>query len=144
METKVAVVTGANKGIGYAIVKGLCEKFYGNVYLTSRNESLGQQAVSQLESMGYHPKFYQLDITDQDSINKFRDHIQETEKGIDVLINNAGIAYLLNTTDSAIKPADIIISTNYFGTLRLTFPVLLDVYPLYHLKNLKSSSVILI
>ncbi|KAK4882200.1 hypothetical protein RN001_005519 [Aquatica leii] len=127
METKVAVVTGANKGIGYAIVKGLCENFYGNVYLTSRNESLGQQAVSQLESMGYHPKFYQLDITDQDSINKFRDHIQETEKGIDVLINNAGIAYLLNTTDSAIKPADIIISTNYFGTLRVCetlFPLL--------------------
>ena len=41
-------VTGSNKGIGYAIVKGLCEKFDGIVYLTTRDVSRGKAAVEQL------------------------------------------------------------------------------------------------
>ena len=46
---KVAVVTGANKGIGFGIVRALCKQFDGVVYLTSRNVQLGEQAVKELQ-----------------------------------------------------------------------------------------------
>lgn len=86
-------VTGANKGIGYAIVKGLCEKYQGKVYLTARDIARGQEAVKKLEELGLQPLFHQLDITDKNSIIKFRDYIASNEGGIDLLVNNAAIAY---------------------------------------------------
>ena len=49
--TKVAVVTGSNKGIGLAIVKGLVAKFDGDVYLTSRSEERGLAALDQLKKV---------------------------------------------------------------------------------------------
>lgn len=44
-------VTGGNKGIGYAIVKGLCEKYDGIVYLTARDAGRGEAAISELEKV---------------------------------------------------------------------------------------------
>ena len=49
----VAVVTGSNKGIGLAIVRSLCQKFQGDVYLTSRDEVRGQDAVETLRQSQY-------------------------------------------------------------------------------------------
>ena len=48
---KVAVVTGSNKGIGLATVKGLLGKFDGDVFLTARNEELGLAAIEQLKKV---------------------------------------------------------------------------------------------
>lgn len=123
----VAVVTGGNKGIGYAIVKGLCEKFSGNVYLTARNEALGVNAVAKLKELGLNPLFHQLDLTDQASINKFRDYIKNEEGGIDLLVNNAAIAFPKVTSVPFSKQAEETIAVNYFGTLRVCetlFPIL--------------------
>lgn len=86
-------MTGSNKGIGFAIVKGLCERFEGKVYLTARNVSRGEEAVKKLNDLGYNPLFHQLDITDQDSIDKFKEDILREHGGIDILINNAAIAF---------------------------------------------------
>ena len=70
---KVAVVTGSNKGIGFAIVEGLLkQKFPGDVYLTARDVKRGQDAVAKLNDLGLHPKFHQLDICDQASIDAFK------------------------------------------------------------------------
>lgn len=44
-------VTGGNKGIGYAIVKGLCKKYDGIVYLTARDVGRGEAAISELEKV---------------------------------------------------------------------------------------------
>lgn len=49
--SKVAIVTGSNKGIGFAIVKQLCQQFDGIVYLTSRDVGRGQAAVAELEKV---------------------------------------------------------------------------------------------
>ena len=60
------MVTGSNKGIGFAIVQGLCLQFLGDVYLTSRDikqrHKRGRDAVQKLEAEGLSPKFHQLDI----------------------------------------------------------------------------------
>ncbi|KAF2896096.1 hypothetical protein ILUMI_10080 [Ignelater luminosus] len=120
METvKVAVVTGANKGIGYAIVKGLCEKFDGKVYLTARDENRGTNAVKSLKELGLNPVFHQLDINDQESVNKFRDHIKATDGGIDLLVNNAAVAYKNDATEPFSEQAEVTVKVNYFSTLRV-------------------------
>ncbi|RZF42983.1 hypothetical protein LSTR_LSTR016652 [Laodelphax striatellus] len=90
---KVAVVTGGNKGIGFSIVEGLCKIFKGKVYLTARNEELGKQAVEKLKEAGCNPEFYQLDITVADSRERFAKYLKEKYGGLDVLVNNAGIAF---------------------------------------------------
>lgn len=51
MSTKLAIVTGANKGIGLAVVKALSRPFNGTVYLTARNEELGMKAVEECEKV---------------------------------------------------------------------------------------------
>lgn len=49
--SKVAIVTGSNKGIGLAIVKGLLNQFNGDVFLTSRDVNRGKAAIAQLEEV---------------------------------------------------------------------------------------------
>ncbi|XP_056021696.1 carbonyl reductase [NADPH] 1-like [Ostrea edulis] len=127
MTTKVAVVTGSNKGIGYAIVRGLCKQFQGDVFVTARNEELGKKAVQSLNDEGFNPKFHQLDINDQTSIEAFRDFIKSTYGGLDVLVNNAGIAYKQASTAPFSEQAEVTMKTNYFGTVALSdafFPLL--------------------
>ncbi|KAK9873708.1 hypothetical protein WA026_002065 [Henosepilachna vigintioctopunctata] len=102
---KIAVVTGSNKGIGFGIVKGLCERFNGKVYLTARD----------------------LDINDQESINKFKDHIVKEYGGIDILVNNAAIAFKHNSPEPFGKQAEETIAVNYFSLLKICntlFPIL--------------------
>ena len=75
------------------MVRRLCRHFGqdGVVYLTARDEGRGLAAVELLRKEGLSPKFHLLDVTDKRSIDKSRDHLEETYGGIDILINNAGI-----------------------------------------------------
>lgn len=125
--SRVAVVTGSNKGVGFAIVKGLCEKFDGIVYLTARDIGRGQDAVSELEKLGLKPKFHQLDINDNVSVNNFKDYLHKMHKGIDILVNNAAIAFKMNATEPFGVQATETIKVNYFGLKRVCnalFPLL--------------------
>uniref|UniRef100_A0A0K8REZ9 carbonyl reductase (NADPH) n=1 Tax=Ixodes ricinus TaxID=34613 RepID=A0A0K8REZ9_IXORI len=127
MSSRVAVVTGGNKGIGFCIVKFLCQKFDGDVYLTARDEKRGNAAVAELNKMLLHPKFHQLDIDDLESIRKFRDHLKQNYEGLDVLVNNAGIAYKNNSTAPFAEQAEVTVKTNFFSTLSVCkelFPLL--------------------
>ena len=91
--TRVALVTGANKGLGFAIVRALAGGFQGDVVLTAPDEALGRAAVQQLQAEGLSPRFHQLDITDLQSIHALRDFLRKEYGGLDVLVNNAGIAF---------------------------------------------------
>ncbi|CAG9836864.1 unnamed protein product [Diabrotica balteata] len=124
---KVAVVTGGNKGIGYAIVKGLCERFDGLVYLTARDVQRGKAAVAQLEKENLKAVFHQLDINSQASVDELRDFIKKEHGGLDLLINNAAIAFPHAATESPFVQASKTLEANYFGTLRVCealFPLL--------------------
>ena len=55
MSARVAVVTGSNKGIGFAIVRGLLQKFDGDVFLTARSEERGLAAVGELKKVKLAP-----------------------------------------------------------------------------------------
>ncbi|XP_013077724.2 carbonyl reductase [NADPH] 3-like [Biomphalaria glabrata] len=127
MSTRIAVVTGANKGIGFAIVRALCKKFEGDVLLTARNVDLGKKAVEELEKEGLHPKFHQLDLNDHNSVVKLRNFLQDIYGGLDVLVNNAGIAYKNSSTAPFSEQAEVTNKTNFFDTLNvceILFPLL--------------------
>lgn len=120
VNTKVAIVTGANKGIGYAIVKGLCQRFNGKVYLTARNVDRGKEAERKLKDLGLDPSFHQLDVNNQGSVDKFEKYVNATYGGVDLLINNAGVRRGNKPTATDYEIAENIINTNYFGLLRVT------------------------
>ena len=82
MVTRVAIVTGANKGIGLAIVRGICKKFNGDVVLTSRDPERGANAVKQLEEEGLNVKYHQLDIDSRDSISALKEFLKKTYNGM--------------------------------------------------------------
>lgn len=123
----VAIVTGSNKGIGFAIVKNLCEKFDGTVYLTARDADRGLAAVESLKKSGLNPEFHQLDIDDIDSVMKFRDFLSEKHGGIDILVNNAGIAFKEDAKEPFGEQAEASVRVNFFGLLNICnalFPLL--------------------
>ncbi|CAH3848850.1 unnamed protein product [Pieris brassicae] len=115
--SRVALVTGSNKGIGYAIVKALCQKFDGIVYLTSRSEVLGKAAVNKLNKLGLQPEYHQLDVTNRDSVIALRDHIASNHGGLDILINNAG--YVNSVLFNSYKEEQKVIDINYRGVLTM-------------------------
>ncbi|XP_062061372.1 carbonyl reductase [NADPH] 1-like [Lepus europaeus] len=114
--SRVALVTGANKGIGFAIARDLCRLFSGDVVLTARDEARGRAAVQQLQAEGLSPRFHQLDITDLQSIRALRDFLRREYGGLDVLVNNAGIAFKMRDTTPFHIQAEVTMKTNFDGT----------------------------
>src|SRR5262245_48373038 len=93
---KIMVVTGANTGIGLAVVRRLSQQFGDNaaVYLTARDVQRGQAAVEQLQQEGLSPAFHLLDVASDESVATFARHIRETHGGVDVVISNAAARIL--------------------------------------------------
>jgi NAD(P)-dependent dehydrogenase (short-subunit alcohol dehydrogenase family) len=97
---KKIVITGTNRGIGYSII----EKFFqsakmDNMYLicTARNVEAGQKAISEFKEknsiFSNNLIFHQLDVTDSESILKFKEFMLKNHPEFDILINNAGVCY---------------------------------------------------
>lgn len=63
------------------------------MYLTSRDCERGEEAIRKLKEKNLVAHYHQLDITDEDSIIKFKNYLVDKHGGIDLLVNNAGIAF---------------------------------------------------
>ncbi|MBT2623638.1 SDR family NAD(P)-dependent oxidoreductase, partial [Chryseobacterium sp. ISL-6] len=88
---KKALITGANKSIGFEISKQLLQKGY-YVYLGSRSLENGLEAVEILKKEGLmNVEAVELDVTNDESVRNARKIIGEKTGVLDVLINNAGI-----------------------------------------------------
>jgi carbonyl reductase 1 len=116
---KVAIVTGANQGLGLALVRGLCQKLGngGVVYLTARDRQRGEAAIQQLQAEGLSPHFHLLDVSDDKSVASLADEIEERHQGIDIMISNAA-ARISPDVPSAQQVASFI-NTNNHGTYRM-------------------------
>lgn len=144
---KVAVVTGANKGIGFDIVKELCKHFKGDVYLTCKNVDKGEAALKELNKSGYklgalgkEPGvfFHLLDVTDKESIKIFRDYLKEHYNGVDILINNAGKRFSADEPEPRSIKAEITTQVNYFGLVsvcKYLFPLLSSKARVIHISS---------
>lgn len=116
---RVALVTGANQGLGLALARGLCRTLGSDatVYLAARHESRGHDAVALLRSEGLAPQFLQLDVTDAASVERAAETVRSRHGGIDIVIQNAA-ARLTKDLPQADQVADFV-DTNNHGTLRV-------------------------
>lgn len=119
---KSALVTGANKSIGFEVARQLAQKgIY--VYLGSRDPENGVAAVNQLKAEGLNNvEVIQLDITNDESVKNARIEIGKKAKSLDILINNAGIfgGYPQGAFDSTIDRFKEAYDANVFGVVRVT------------------------
>ena len=122
MSQNVAVVTGANRGLGFAIVKALCKRYQGVVYLTSQNEKNGRNAVDDLYKLGLYPEYHQLDVTNRESVVRFRDHLKSQHGGLNIFINNAAI--LGCVVRHSYTEDKSVIDVNYNGPLNVHYYIL--------------------
>jgi NAD(P)-dependent dehydrogenase (short-subunit alcohol dehydrogenase family) len=119
---KIALVTGANKGIGFEIVRQLAAVGF-RVFLTARERSRGEAACAKLQQDGLQVEFLQLDVADPSSIARLAQELASQTDRLDVLVNNAGI--LLDASNDSILSVDSkvilkTLETNTLGPLRLT------------------------
>lgn len=119
----VAVVTGANRGIGLAIVKQLwLSGKFSTVYLTGRNPTACNDSLQNLKSQ-FPSKTstvlstHSLDIADKESVVSFTNFLKETHGGVDVLVQNAAIAFKNSATEPFAVQAKETLRINFYGTL---------------------------
>jgi len=121
MDKRLAVVTGANKGIGLEICRQLAGKGL-RVLLTSRDAGKGRNAAAELKSHGLDVLFHPLDVDSDDSVGALRDHIDREAGRADVLVNNAGIMIDQRSTSVLREPIETFrktFETNFYGALRM-------------------------
>ena len=121
MTESVALVTGANKGIGYEIARGLCAAGV-HVVLGCRDEQRGRIAEKRLIGQSYSAESVMLDVTNAATIADAAAQITGEHGRLDILVNNAGIEIEGTAAPSAV-PLEIvrrIYETNVFGAIAVT------------------------
>ncbi len=88
---KVALITGANKGLGFEVARQLGKRGM-HVIIGARDESRGKAAVDKLQSQNIPATYLPLDVTDRESIKNAAVQVAKAWGKLDVLINNAGIS----------------------------------------------------
>ncbi|QMW06763.1 SDR family oxidoreductase [Spirosoma foliorum] len=119
---KTVLITGANKSIGFETARQLLQKGY-YVYLGSRDQQKGQQAVDQLKSEGFdNVEPLTIDVDSLDSIKAAREVLGQKTSTLDVLINNAGISggFPQTALDTDIRVFKDVFETNLFGVIETT------------------------
>ena len=119
---KSALVTGANKSIGFETAKQLAQLGYF-VYIGSRDNTKGLKAIKNLNAIGLsNVDCIQLDITDLNSIKAARQQLESKIQNLDILINNAGISggFPQPATKVSIDTIRLVFETNFFGTVQVT------------------------
>lgn len=119
---KSALVTGANKGIGYEVARLLAQHGFF-VYVGSRSLESGSAAVAKLKATGLvHAEAVQLEVTNPESIRVARIAIGEKTPVLDVLVNNAGISggFPQAALDATLAQFKAVFETNVFGVAGVT------------------------
>jgi NAD(P)-dependent dehydrogenase (short-subunit alcohol dehydrogenase family) len=120
MDQKIALVSGANRGIGFETCRQLARRGL-DVLLTSRDPIKGQSAAESLRQEGLAVHYHALDVTDLDSVHLVHQYVVAEFGRLDVLVNNAGV--YLDEGDSLFEvPLDIFRETmeiNFYGPLHL-------------------------
>ncbi len=118
---KSALITGANRGIGFEIARQLAGSRFA-VWLTARNQQKGNEAVLQLIGEDRSVRFLQLDVSDPESARSAAEKLKDQIDQLDVLVNNAGV--VLRGSDDILKVSpEKLIETfriNTFGALWVT------------------------
>jgi NAD(P)-dependent dehydrogenase (short-subunit alcohol dehydrogenase family) len=120
-EQTIALVTGANKGIGYEIAAGL-GRLGWSVGVGARDQARRDEAVRTLVADGLDAFGVPLDVRDEGSVTAAARLVQERAGRLDVLVNNAGVTGGLPQNPTAVAPETIrfAVETNVIGVVRVT------------------------
>jgi NAD(P)-dependent dehydrogenase (short-subunit alcohol dehydrogenase family) len=135
---KIALVTGANKGIGFEVARQLAGKGF-RVFIGARNEEAGRAAA---QKIGGTATFLKIDVSDQKSIREAAKELANAADTLDVLVNNAGI--IVDGDDAILKATpeqfDETMRTNALGPLMVAeaFQPLLAKSPAPRIINVSS------
>ena len=118
---KTALVTGANKGIGYEVARHLAGKGF-QVFIGARNRDAGRKAADDIAKKGGQATFLEIDVADKASVTAAAREFTKAANHLDVLVNNAGIIVdgdnsILEITDEQLRKT---LETNTLGALRVT------------------------
>ena len=118
---KTALVTGANKGIGYEVARQLAAKGF-HVFVGARNPKAGRKAAEEISKEGGKAAFLEVDVADNDSVTTAAREFPSIEDHLDVLVNNAGIIVdgdnaILEISNDLFRKT---LETNTLGPLRVT------------------------
>jgi len=123
--TRVALVTGANKGIGRAIAAGLAERNF-TVYLAARDAARGESAAAELRSIG-DVRFIPLDVTSQADVDAAAKRLDGDFSQLDALVDNAGVStlnhrpldHLPKPTEETADDMRFVYEVNVFAVVRM-------------------------
>eukprot|EP01096_Ripella_sp_DP13-Kostka_P007201 TRINITY_DN261_c0_g1_i4.p2 TRINITY_DN261_c0_g1~~TRINITY_DN261_c0_g1_i4.p2 ORF type:complete len:253 (+),score=111.70 TRINITY_DN261_c0_g1_i4:37-759(+) len=119
MASRVAVVTGGTRGIGFEITKGLAKLDAFKVLFTARSAEAGEATVQKLGESGVDVSkvsFFVVDVTEDGGAQRAADHVREKFGAAHVLVNNAGV-FLDREHKAADVPIDLVRQTFEINTL---------------------------
>jgi NAD(P)-dependent dehydrogenase (short-subunit alcohol dehydrogenase family) len=124
MKMKIALVTGANKGLGFATARQL-GRSGATVIVGARDAARGKRAVEELRADGIVAEPLALDVTDPVSVRAAAEEIKRRHGRLDVLVNNAGVLPEATRADRVGAPLDAAMfretfETNVFGAVAVT------------------------
>jgi 2-deoxy-D-gluconate 3-dehydrogenase len=119
LDGKVAVVTGAGRGLGAAAARALAEAGADVVLLARKREELDQVAA-EVEELGRQALVIPVDVTDEAAVEAAADHVMSLFKRADILVNNAGIAPIGPLLDLDLVDLRRLFEVNVFGTFLCT------------------------
>jgi NAD(P)-dependent dehydrogenase (short-subunit alcohol dehydrogenase family) len=120
-DKRQALVTGANKGLGLAIAKGLASVGL-SVWMGARDRSRGEEAVKALRGEGLDVRFVEIDVADDASVRRAAETVGQETSALHVLVNNAGIVLDLQIPPSELGMDEVkaTYEVNVFGPIRVT------------------------
>jgi NAD(P)-dependent dehydrogenase (short-subunit alcohol dehydrogenase family) len=118
---KTALVTGANKGIGYEVARQFAGKRF-QVFVGARNRDAGRKAAAEIANTGGKAIFLEIDVADNASVAGAAREFAKAADHLDVLVNSAGIIVdgdnaILEISDELLRKT---LETNTLGALRVT------------------------
>ena len=122
MKEKIAFVTGANKGIGFGIVKHLGLTGW-KVIVGARHQGRAEKAMDELKALGIDTLgWVNIELADLDSIERAAREVNERFPGVSLLVNNAGIPgdMGVDSLHTDIKDIKETLDVNFIGTFALT------------------------
>ena len=129
-EQRLALITGANKGIGFATARQLAARGV-TVFLGSRDPGRGQEAARALVAENMDVRFVALDVTRRESIEAACAQVKREAERLDILINNAGIS-VDSAAQVTLEGLRRVYETNVFGAFAVTsafLPLLVEGQP---------------
>ena len=121
---KIAIVTGASRGIGREVAKELAESGITVIANYNKSEEEAKKLQQELEEQNFKLEIFKADVSKREDVKKLVEYTIEKHGKIDILINNAGISEYKLFTDETDEDWDKLINTNLYSAFAMSQEVI--------------------